>query len=85
MKLSNPQNENTASTQEEDAPIRFMRRKEVQDKTGLGTSTIYALMAKGKFPKAVPITDRCVAWIESEVDQWIAERLNARTASLSEV
>ena len=85
MKLSNPQNENIASTQEEDAPIRFMRRKEVQDKTGLGTSTIYALMDKGKFPRAVNLTDRCVAWIESEVDQWIAERLNARTASLSEV
>lgn len=54
---------------------RLIRRKEVQSKTGLGASSIYAEMAKGKFPKAVQISERRVAWIESEIDDWIAERI----------
>lgn len=54
---------------------RLIRRKAVQSKTGLGASSIYAEMAKGKFPKAVQISERRVAWIESEIDDWIAERI----------
>ncbi|SDY68753.1 helix-turn-helix transcriptional regulator [Acinetobacter kyonggiensis] len=53
--------------------VRLIRRKEVQDKTGLGASSIYAMMAQGKFPKAVNISKRRVAWIESDIDFWIAE------------
>lgn len=54
---------------------RLIRRKEVQAKTGLGASSIYAMMKQGKFPKAIPLSERRVAWIESDVDQWIAERI----------
>ena len=54
---------------------RLIRRKEVQAKTGLGASSIYAMMKQGKFPKAITLSERRVAWIESDVDQWIAERI----------
>ncbi|WP_336019118.1 AlpA family transcriptional regulator [Acinetobacter lwoffii] len=57
---------------------RLIRRKEVQAKTGFGPSSIYALMAKGLFPKPVKLSERRVAWIESEVDAWIAERIANR-------
>ena len=57
---------------------RLIRRKEVQVKTGLGASSIYAEMSKGKFPKPIQISTRRVAWIESEVDSWIAERISSR-------
>ena len=58
---------------------RLIRRKEVQEKTGLGASSIYAMMKQGKFPKAVNISERRVAWIESDVDSWIAERIGPVT------
>ncbi|MDQ9021759.1 AlpA family transcriptional regulator [Acinetobacter sichuanensis] len=57
---------------------RLIRRKEVQDKTGFGASSIYAEMAKGNFPKAIQISERRVAWLESEIDAWISERIANR-------
>ena len=60
--------------------LRLIRRKEVQARTGFGASSIYAEMAKGNFPKPIFISERRVAWIESEVDAWIAERIASRTS-----
>ena len=62
---------------------RLIRRKEVQEKTGLGASSIYAMMKQGKFPKAVNISERRVAWIESDVDLWIAERIASHKATIA--
>ncbi|ENW27204.1 helix-turn-helix transcriptional regulator [Acinetobacter lwoffii] len=63
--------------------LRLIRRKEVQAKTGFGASSIYAEMAKGAFPKPIQISERRVAWIESEVDAWIAARIESRDANMS--
>lgn len=54
---------------------RLIRLKEVQHRVGLGRSTIYRWMAEGKFPKPVQLGGYAVAWAESEVEGWIAERL----------
>ncbi|KAB0624522.1 MULTISPECIES: AlpA family transcriptional regulator [Acinetobacter] len=54
---------------------RLIRRKEVQEKTGLGVSSIYALMKEGLFPKCINLSERRVAWVESEVDEWVSERI----------
>jgi len=62
---------------------RLIRRKEVQSKTGLGASSIYALMKKDKFPKAITLSERRVAWLESDVDQWISERIAITEASIA--
>ena len=62
---------------------RLIRRKEVQAKTGLGASSIYAMMKQGKFPKAITLSERRVAWIESDVDSWIAERISSHKASIT--
>lgn len=64
---------------------RLIRRKEVQAKTGYGASSIYAEMAKGHFPKPVMLSERRVAWIESEIDAWIAERIASRDATIMNV
>lgn len=53
--------------------IRLIRRKEVQQKTGLGASSIYALMQKDEFPKPITLSTRRVAWIESDIEKWILE------------
>ncbi|HIF9273850.1 TPA: AlpA family transcriptional regulator [Photobacterium damselae] len=58
--------------------MRFIRLKEVMYVTGLGRSSIYNYMAEGRFPKTVSLGGRAVAWVESEVEQWIKERLVER-------
>ena len=56
--------------------IRLIRRKEVQQKTGLGASSIYALMKKDEFPKPITLSTRRVAWIESDIEKWILDRIS---------
>lgn len=65
----------TASKNQQTENNRLIRRKEVQNKTGLGASSIYAMMKQGIFPQCLNLSDRRVAWIESDVDKWIAERI----------
>ena len=57
---------------------RLIRRPEVESRTGLTCSRIYEGVKNGAFPKPVPIGKHAVAWIESEVDAWVNERIEAR-------
>ena len=75
----------TLSKEQQTETIRLIRRKEVQAKTGLGASSIYAMMQQGTFPKAINISERRVAWIESDVDQWINERIASHKATIAAV
>jgi len=59
----------------------LLRRKQVQARTGLARSTIYQYIKAGTFPKPVPLGARAVGWIESEVSDWIAERIKAARGS----
>lgn len=61
--------------------MRIIRLKEVIDCTGLGRSTIYKYIAEGSFPKSVSLGDRCVGWVESEVQDWILVRIEARDSA----
>ncbi|EJR0961158.1 TPA: AlpA family phage regulatory protein [Vibrio parahaemolyticus] len=58
--------------------MRFLKLKEVMQKTALSRSAIYRKMDEGSFPKSVSLGDRAVAWIESEVEEWMEERLQTR-------
>ncbi|CDH34130.1 AlpA family transcriptional regulator [Xenorhabdus bovienii] len=53
----------------------LIRLPEVQRRTGYGKAWIYKLIADNRFPKQVKIGTRSVAFIESEVDAWIAQRI----------
>jgi prophage regulatory protein len=54
---------------------RMLRRKEVEQITARSRSAIYEGMAAGTFPKPVKIGARAVAWPESVIRNWIAERM----------
>ncbi|MEL3920335.1 helix-turn-helix transcriptional regulator [Aeromonas enteropelogenes] len=58
--------------------MRFIRVREAIQKTGLSKSSIYDLMAQGQFPQTVRLGGRSVAFVEGEVDTWMAERIAAR-------
>ncbi|HCM9633673.1 TPA: AlpA family transcriptional regulator [Enterobacter hormaechei subsp. steigerwaltii] len=50
---------------------RLIRLPEVLERTGYGKSWIYRLISEGRFPAPVKIGVRAVAFVESEVDEWI--------------
>lgn len=56
--------------------IRLLRRPEVEQLVGLSRSTIYTRLEKGTFPKPVPLGGRLVAWVESDIQAWIEERID---------
>ncbi|MFV3089533.1 helix-turn-helix transcriptional regulator [Pseudomonas sp. GW6] len=58
--------------------MKVLRLNAVVLATGLARSTIYKLIGSGEFPRPVPLTGRCVGWIESEVAAWIQSRIEAR-------
>ena len=59
--------------------MRLIKLKEVIQKTSLGHSSIYKFIAEGSFPKQVSLGAKSVAWLESEVDDWIEEKVRGRS------
>lgn len=58
----------------------LLKLPEVIKRTSLCRSLIYQMMKGGEFPKNIPIYGRSVGWVESEIENWIQNRIkNART------
>ena len=55
-----------------------LRLPKVKAITGLSTSTIWRLERENKFPIRRRIGKRAIAWIESEIQQWIEESVKQR-------
>jgi prophage regulatory protein len=55
---------------------RFLRLPEVKHLTGLSKSTIYARIAEGTCPKQVPLGPRLVVWVDSDIQNWIADQVS---------
>jgi len=53
----------------------LIRRKEVERLTALSRSRIYDLMKQGAFPRPVVLGAMSVAWLETEIHEWIAARI----------
>lgn len=50
---------------------RLIRLPEVLLRTGYGKAWIYRLISEGRFPTQIKIGSRSIAFIESEIDDWI--------------
>ena len=62
--------ENTTGT------TRVLRMKDLPPKVGFRPSTLYELIATGKFPAPFKLIQggRATGWLESTIDAWVAER-----------
>ena len=70
--------EPSTQTQERPPAARLIRLSEVQSRVGLGRSTIYRWMSDNRFPKPYQLGGHAVAWLEQEIDEWIAQRIAPR-------
>lgn len=55
--------------------LRLLRLPAVIERAALSRSTIYRKISEGTFPAGIRISDQATAWLESEIDQWVAERI----------
>lgn len=60
-----------------DSPI-LIRLPAVKAQTAIARTQIYAGIAAGTFPKPVRLGTRTVAWLQSEINAWIADRIATR-------
>ena len=63
--------------------IKILRRPQVETRTGLSRSTIYAKIYANDFPKSIRLGRRAVGWLESEIDDWVMAQIRrSRPASV---
>jgi prophage regulatory protein len=55
------------------SPSRFVFKPEVLDRVGVSYVSLWQWMREGKFPCSREVGGK-VAWLESEIDEWIATR-----------
>jgi prophage regulatory protein len=59
---------------------KIYRLKELRSITGYGKTQIYEMIEAGRFPRPIPLGDRAVGWLESEIDAWQKARTAKRDA-----
>lgn len=58
--------------------LSILRRKQVEDRTGLSRSTIYLRIQEGTFPKPISLGPRAVGWLEHEIEAWLHSCIDNR-------
>jgi prophage regulatory protein len=61
--------------------MRIIREPEVCLRTGLSRSTRWRLQQQGKFPKPRRLSPHAVGYLETDIQQWIAERFGTTAES----
>lgn len=62
----------------ENIVMRILSKRQVKELVLYSPQHIARLEKAGLFPKRVPLGPNRVGWVESEVQEWLEERLNAR-------
>ena len=61
---------------------KFLRWRQVSERTGLSRSGIYSKVYAGEFPQPFKLGVRAIGWLESDIDDWIDEQLSRGPASI---
>jgi prophage regulatory protein len=61
----------------------ILRRKAVEQRTGLSRSTLYLMVKQGAFPAPISLGAKAVGWVESEVEAFLQGRIAASRAAQS--
>ena len=51
------------------------RLNAVKSMVGLSRSTIYAMMAVDEFPQSISLGLRSIGWLESDINDWIDQKV----------
>lgn len=63
--------------------MKLIKIKEVMNVTTLSRASIYKYMNLGRFPRHVSLGGRAVAWVEEEVEDWVAQRVSERDKEIA--
>lgn len=60
-----------------------IRMPELVEKVKLSPSTIFAEIAKGRFPAPIKLSARAVAWVSTEIDDYLLRKMQERDARIA--
>jgi prophage regulatory protein len=55
--------------------ISILRLPAVKTRVGLSRSAIYLAVSRAEFPRPARLGVRAVGWLESEIEDWLRERV----------
>lgn len=58
--------------------MKFIKLDAVKSLTGLSRSSIYLAISEGRFPAPVKLGSRSVAWVASEIEDWMTSCIDNR-------
>mgnify|MGYP001165481760 CR=1 FL=1 len=61
---------------------KIIKINAVKQQTHLSVASIYRLAKQGDFPKPIKLGVKASGWLQSEIDDWIQSRLNARDSEV---
>jgi prophage regulatory protein len=64
--------------------MRFIRFNELRQRIPLGRTTIWRMMREGRFPQSRRIGKMAVAWLESEVEDWMKRNAGIQEGQIKE-
>jgi prophage regulatory protein len=69
------------------SPYSVIKMKELVGVVGLSRSYIYALQARGEFPRPIRLVKggRATGYLRSEIDDWLKGRIDATRSDVKEV
>ena len=53
---------------------QILRLPAVLARVGVSRSTLYLWVSEGRFPPSIPLGERAIGWLESDVSEWIEAR-----------
>jgi prophage regulatory protein len=71
-----------ANTEKQTAE-RLLRLPDVEARTGLKKSALYAGMKAGTFPPCIKLGARAVAWAEGDIATWITAKIRGARSGQS--
>ena len=58
--------------------MKILRLKQVTEKVGVGKTTIYRWINANQFPKPINLSSTSVGWLETDINDWIKSKIEAR-------
>jgi len=65
-----------ATNPEGNIMYKILRLPEVKKATGLSRSTVYQKMSEKTFPAQISLGPKSVGWVESDIQNWIQEKIS---------
>jgi prophage regulatory protein len=58
--------------------MKMLRINQVMTITAMSKTTIYRWINANQFPKPINLSSKSVAWLESDINDWIQSKIEAK-------